>query len=139
MSILESLVTFFSTFPGLDALAVINAESPGAEPGTYGIAPTGESIIKTYMDGGAVMQYSFAFCFRGFTAGNVDKIANSGFLEALGEWLRVSSLKGKLPDLGEVGECERLSSANGMLFDLDDNGDRGNYRIQCQMIYERTV
>lgn len=139
MSILESLVTFFGTFPGLDALAVINAESPGSEPGTYGIAPTGESVVKTYMDGSAIMRYSFAFCFRSFTAGNVDKIANSGFLEALGEWLRISSLSGVLPNLGEIGDCESISSANGMLFDQDTNGDRGNYRIQCQMIYERTV
>lgn len=137
MSILESLITFFGGCPYIDDLAIIDAETTNEDAGSYAIAPTGETLVTEYMDGARLIQYSFAFQFREFTAANAEKLANSGFIDNLAQWLVHCSRSGNLPVLPTGMECESISSANGMLYSLDESGNAGNYHIQCQMIYER--
>jgi hypothetical protein len=130
--IIDRLKTFLASCPSIAEELHIDFTDDTAT--SYGIMPTGIITSQRYMDGGKLMQYSFVIYIRECTAEDLERIANSQFLETFAEWLDTH-----VPELDEGFTADHVETANGMLFDVSADGTTGLYQLQCQLFYERSA
>ena len=140
-TIIEALFEYFGECPlmtenrlNIDYLP----EDTGKAGIEYGIAtsPTDE-VIQNYRDGGARCRYPFIISsVNEYGPDAVQNIANSGFYEALAEWLRTQSKTRNLPLLPE-GMTPRSIRAIGFGYLFQPNAKVGKYQIQCELEYYR--
>ena len=95
----------------------------------------GDPWYKKYVDGGGVRQLYFAITSKEAYGEDVlSNISNSGFYQALEEWLYENSLKDNLPVLDGYKAVRIETTATAYLMYADVG--LGNYQIQCRLLYE---
>lgn len=120
----------------IDEHSKINVDYLGVGAVEYSIDPVpSDSIIKTYVDGGALKQYMFAFGSREYygddTLQNMD---NSGFYQVFSDWVDKQNKKGNLPVLSEGKQAIKLETVtSGYLFHADESSAK--YQIQMRLTY----
>lgn len=136
MTIIEGVQRFMKKCPALKN-GKINVDFLDEDPIRYVVSAVPcKPIIKKYVGGGALKQYLFVLASRERFGGDVcENLSNSGFYEAVEEWLEEQNEKGKLCEMPEgktALRAEVLSS--GYLF--DDDGDTAQYQMQLRLVYE---
>lgn len=134
--IIEAIRTYFLGCPLIEDDKKINVDYLGIEAVEYTIDPTPTPpIVKEYVDGSSIRQYTFVFASREYYGANtLVNIENSGFYEKLSSWVEEQNAKEKLPILGDEKESMEMSiSTPGYLFDATE--DRARYQIQMTLKY----
>lgn len=140
-TIIEALFTYFDACPfmaggrlNIDYLPE-NTQQAGVE---YSIdtLPADETLYP-YRGGGARCRYLFAISsVRDYGPSAAQNIANSGFSEALADWMRNQSRARNLPIL-PAGITARSLRAIGTGYLYEPAIDAGKYQIQCELEYYR--
>lgn len=138
MSIISSLRTYLAAYPALAAGAPLFVDALGPGPTEYAIIPlAGEQVVESYIDGGSLRAYPFAFRSMESTADDLERLENSGFYEALAEWLEAQTTADTLPALGAKKTAVSIQATGwGYLYEQGQS-DTGVYQIQCQLTYEQ--
>lgn len=134
--IIAKVREYFLHCPILDEFTKLNINYLGAEAKDYTIDPVpAESIIKKYVDGGAIKQYIFVFASREFYGNDtMQNIESSGFYEKLSSWIEEQNKIGNLPELkGGKKPIELSISTSGYLFGASE--DSARYQIQMRLTY----
>lgn len=138
MSILSALQTYLKTYSGLESGAPVWVDKLGPNVPEYSIVPLpGERIIESYINGGSVREYPFAFQVIISTADDPERLETNEFFESLAEWMETQTATGTLPLLS-TGKTPLSIEATqwGYLFE-EGESDSGVYQIQCRLVYEQ--
>jgi hypothetical protein len=136
MTIIAALQEYLKTCPELaDGAGVwIDHDDTGL---SYSIVPApGDRVLESYIDGGSLRQYAFAFQIATSTADDYERLKNAGFNEIFADWLEDQTLAGNLPDLGAKRTAVGIEAQNGFLFEQGDS-ETGIYQIMCNLTYEQ--
>ena len=135
MTIIESLKAYLKTCPNLadGALLEVDHNGPAIQ---YAIVPVpGARVLETYLDGGSLREFPFAFQTAAITADDAERIDNAGFQEMFADWLETQTEAGNLPALGAGKTAESIAATSwGYLFEQGES-DTGIYQIQCRLTY----
>ncbi|NLS84148.1 MAG: hypothetical protein GXZ14_00840 [Ruminococcaceae bacterium] len=114
-----------------------NVDWSAGEAGSYGIFPTGESVVEgsETMDGCVQWHYSFVLQALCFGVTDAERIENSAFCERLANWIYAKNRTGIT--LPQGCELVRIYAGGGQFVDWDDATQTGTYRIQCGIFYEK--
>lgn len=102
----------------------------------YTIDPVpSDTIIKQYVDGGALKQYLFVFGSRNAYGPDINNnIENSGFYQTFSEWIEEQNRENNLPILSGNKKAEKIEIVtSGYLFDASE--DLARYQIQLRLVY----
>lgn len=138
MSIIESVKTFIATYPGLTANVALSVDALGDTPTEYGIIPLpGNKIIESYINGGSLREFPFAFQSAMSTADELERMENSGFYEDFADWLESQTLAGTLPTM-ETGKTAEIIEAVGWGY-IQDQGESSTaiYQVTCRLTYKQ--
>lgn len=138
MSILSAVRTYLLTYSALKDNAPLWVDHLGSDPTQYAIFPLGgQKIAESYIDGGSLREYPFAFQSMERTADDIERLENSGFYETFADWLDSQSEAGTLPTLGSGQTPVSIQATGwGVLFE-QGRSDTGVYQIQCKLVYEQ--
>lgn len=140
-TIINALFTYFDNCP-LMTESRLNIDYLPENTGEAGIeyaiatSPT-DGLIKRYSDGGGRYRYPFIISsVNDYGPDAAQNIGNTGFYEALDEWIHTQSRKRKLPLLPDGIEARSMRAiGSGFLF--QPGASAGKYQIQCEMEYYR--
>lgn len=138
MSIIESVQTYIKTYTSLKSGAPVWVDYMGANPTEYSIVPLpGARIIESYITGGSLRSYPFAFQSMESTADDLERLGTQGFFEAFADWLEQQTENEILPTLGAGQTAESIESTGwGYLFQQGES-DTGVYQIQCLLTFKQ--
>mgnify|MGYP001276938573 CR=1 FL=1 len=138
MSILSALRTYLKTYSGLKSDAPVWVQYLGNVPTEYSIVPLpGNNIIESYINGGSLREYPFAFQSMESTADDLARLENQGFYEAFADWLETQTESEIFPTLDTGKKPVLIETTNwGYLFE-EGESDRGIYQITCRLQYEQ--
>lgn len=92
-------------------------------------------IIKRYITGQSIRQYTFHFSSReAYSADVIENLENSMFYERFSGWLESCSKAGDLPEL-TGGKVAREITATTPGYVYDEEQGKAQYLIQCNLIY----
>lgn len=143
MSVIDSLHSYFKTFPGFLARR-LDIDCLDKDPDSYSLdcEPT-ERVIKRYMDGGSVRRQLFTISSRVCYGPDLtQQQENVHFFETLEDWLLSQERSGVLPDLGmkrRARSLEVISSAYPIEANDGEGGTTARYQIQMELIYLQEV
>ena len=139
MTIIESLKAYLKTCPNLadGALLEVDHNGPAIQ---YAIVPVpGARVLETYLDGGSLREFPFAFQTAAITADDAERIDNAGFQETFADWLEAQTEAGNLPALDAGKTAESIAATSwGYLFEQGES-DTGIYQIQCKLTYRQAA
>lgn len=137
-TIIQSIREWLNGCPYLGFIAGdIDIDWLEINPTSHGIYPAGETLLTMDMCGNRTYQYNFVVQISGFTLEDTNRVANAGGLEKLQQWIDSFNLSGF--DLPENCYFLGVQAGNGMLETIDKDGQKGIYRIQNNLTYERMV
>lgn len=136
MSLISAVRTYLVSYTGLKSGAPVWVDHLGAEPTEYSVLPVaGSRILESYIDGGSLRSFPFAFRSMESTADDLERLENSGFFEAFAEWLESQSNAGVLPTLDSGKTPEKIEALGwGFLYE-EGVSDTGIYQVQCRLVY----
>ena len=140
-TIIEALFDYFEGCPLMTGNR-LNVDYLPEDTGQAGVeyalatSPTDE-IIYPYTNGGARCRYPFIISsVNDYGPDAAQNIANTGFTEALADWMRKQTRFRNLPALPEGLTPRSLRAlGSGYLYQPDINA--GKYQIQCELEYYR--
>ena len=139
MSVAGKVKEFIETCPFLEEFGqatfpVVNLNVLEENPTMYSIEETpAEPIIKRFANGDTVRQYVFSLCSRELY-GPAENEKTAEFYEKFSDWLEDCTREGTLPVLSDQLQSKSIrATTNGYLY--DNQGEKCQYRIQCQFIY----
>lgn len=141
VSIVEAVRTYIATYSGLATGRPLWVDFLGDDPTAYAIIPLpGPKIIETYLNGGSIRAFPFAFQSMESTADDLERMENIGFYEAFSDWLEAQTLAGTLPTLPSSPKVKTATDIEaigwGFLYQQGES-TTGIYQIQCRLIYEQ--
>lgn len=136
MSIISAVKTYMLTYTGLKTGAPLWVDYMGPNPTGYQIVPTpGPRIVESYISGGSMREWSFAFQSSEYTADELQRMDTNAFFEALAAWFETQSDAGTLPNLGAGKIAEKIEATTwGFLFQ-EGESNTGIYQIMCKLTY----
>lgn len=139
--IMEGIKEFVSTCPCLemylDALRKeVNVEYLEETAKNYSIESVPVNpIVKQYLDGSAVRQFSFVFSSReSYGRETVENLANCGFYEEFADWIVQCNRRRIFPDIGEGKEVTKLMVTTTP-YVFDASVSTATYQIQVTLQY----
>lgn len=141
MTLIEGVRTFIQSFPQLrDKRIDIDCLSSKADFYSVDSVMT-EPIIKRYLDGSSVRQFTFLLSSRMYYGANISaQNANIAFFDSFSEWLDKQNALGNFPNLGEKRKVRSIEvSSSAYPFIVDSDTGLARYQIQCKMIYFQEV
>lgn len=139
MSIIAALQTYIKTFASLESGAPVWVNHLGANPVQYSIAPLpGSRIVESYVNGGSLREYVFAFRSAESTADDLERLGTSGFYETFADWLESQTNAKVFPTLGSGKTAELIEALGwGYLFEQGQS-ETGIYQVQCRLRYTQS-
>lgn len=140
MTVIAGLRTWLTSYTGLKTSAPVWVDYLGPTPTEYAIIPiAGERIVESYINGGSLREFPFAFQSAESTADNLERLETIGFYEEFADWLETQSNVENLPTL-DAGQTPVEIGATGWGFLYEQgNSETGIYQIQCKLIYEQAA
>jgi len=137
MSIIESVRNYLLTYSGM-ANALIHVDALGSTPIEYAVIPLpGDRVLEKYLDGKSQREYPFLIQSVFSTADEAERIENSGFYEALADWLEAQTEAGTLPVMEAGKTAESIEAVTwGFVYEQGESGT-GIYQITCKLVYEQ--
>ena len=140
-TILEALFDYFSNCPMI-ADSRLNIDYLPEDTGEAGVefaisAEPTDAIVSRYIDGGVRCRYPFVLSsVNDYGPDKAQNMLNSGFYEALADWMWKQSRARKLPVL-PAGMRPRSIRAIGPGYLYQPDVNAGKYQIQCELEYYR--
>lgn len=140
-TIVEALFDYFDRCPFMteNRLNIDYLPEDTSEAGVefaIGTTPTDE-LIYPYTNGGARCRYPFTITsINDYGPDKAQNMLNSGFFEALADWLRKQTRMRNMPVLPE-GMTPRSIRAIGPGYLYQPDVNAGKYQIQCELEYYR--
>jgi len=131
MSILSALQTFLSGYSQMS----IQTDIIGKDPGSYAIAPTGNSKSSEDILGNKTFENNYVFYAKELTSNEIDRKENQDFLENFQDWIDEQIT---LPSLSGSYKVIKMSVSNALLFDVSEDG-LGVYQVQIKLIIKKEV
>lgn len=116
----------------------LNVDYLPKRPIAYMISPSPvDSVITQYHGGSALRQMVFVLASVNLYGEEVlTNLANSGFYEALENWMRAQTRRRGLPRLPGNRTALRLEAlSTGYLYDA--TATEAHYQIQCRLVYQK--
>ena len=138
MSVISSVKTYLSRYADLKRSAPVWIDFLGPKPPGYAIIPlAGTKITFTYIDGGSMREFPFAFQSMERTADELERIENNGFFEEFSDWLESQTAAGHLPTLAASKTAEEIKALGWAYLYQQGQSETGIYQIQCKLIYQQ--
>ena len=135
MTILSAIQTYIKTYSAVSGAAVL-VDFLASSPTQYAISPMpGTRIVESYINGGSLREFPFAFQSMESTADDLERLENIGFYEAFADWLETQSLAGTLPTLGAKQTAEKIEALNWAYLYEQGESSTGVYQITCKLTY----
>jgi hypothetical protein len=138
MSIISAVADYLKTYTGLETGAPVWVDYLGADPTQYAIIPLpGAKIVESYLNGGSVREFPFAFQSTESTADDAERLDTQGFYEALSDWFETQSNAGTLPTLGTKKTATKIEALGWGMLEEQGPSDTATYLIQAKLTYEQ--
>jgi hypothetical protein len=138
MSVVSDVRDYIASYAGLETDAPVWVDFLGPEPIQYSIVPTpGPSVLERYLNGASLRQFTFAVQSVEATEDDFDRLATSGFYEALSDWFESQTEAGALPDLGSGKKAVQLEATGWAFLFARGESQTGIYQIQARLVYEQ--
>lgn len=135
MSLLSAVRTYLAAYTGLKDGAPLWVNYLGTLPTEYAIVPLpGAKVLETYINGGSLRVFPFAFQSMESTADDIERMENAGFFESLADWLENQTV---LPTLGAGKTAVAIEAVSWAYLFEQGGSETGIYQIQCQVVYEQ--
>ena len=139
MRMISRLRTYLMTYSGLVANKPLWVDYLGQVPTEYSISPlAGSRIVESYIDGGSLREFPFAFSSMESTADNLERLENIGFYEAFADWLEAQTNAGTLPTLDSGKTATAIEATGWAYLYQSSESQTGIYQIQCKLTYDQT-
>lgn len=137
MNIIECVREIVSSFPKIAQICdVVHVDFTDSESTSYGLSPTGDTLIKENILGDEERQHTFVLFAVYQSISDYDRLSNSGILLELHRWLEEQSghqLNSEIDGKIHNGELTELIPSNGMLYSIPDENFNENVRYQLQL------
>ena len=135
MNIIELMQNIAKSFPKLNDVLHIDYTTPSTD--SYGLSPTGDTLIKSDILGNQERQHTFILYAVYQSVNDYDRLANSGLLLELQLWLEKQA-KGQMltvtvGDNELAGELTKITCTNGMLYEIPNDNLNSNVMYQMQI------
>lgn len=140
MNIIEKMESILLEFPKINSLHLDYNENA---PEEFGLYPTGDTLVKEDILGNQQRRHNFILYAAFQSLNDYDRLANSGTLLELQQWLE------RYADEQEItitinrkelsGFLKKITCANGMLFNIPDDNLNGSVQYQLQITAEYTI
>jgi hypothetical protein len=134
--------TYLLTYGSIPTNAPVLVDYLGSTPPAFSVSSTaGPRVVETYVDNSSLREFPFNIQSMESTADDLDRIATSGFFEALADWFDTNSqtIGGVLPVL-DVGKSANKIEALGWAFlQIQGQSETGVYAIQCKITYDQVA
>ena len=138
MSVISSVKIYLATYSALKTGAPLWVDFLGANPTGYAIIPlAGTKIVESYIDGGSLREFPFAFQSMESTADELERLENNGFYEAFADWLETQTLANILPTLGSKQTAFKIEALGWAYLYEQGQSSTGTYQIQCKLTYQQ--
>ena len=135
MNIIELMQSIVMSFPKLNDVLHIDYTTPDAD--SYGLSPTGDTLIKSDVLGNQERQHTFILYAVYQSVNDYDRLANSGLINELQLWLEKQAngqtLTVTVGDNELAGTLTKITCSNSMLYDIPDSNLIGNVMYQLQI------
>ncbi len=141
MNIIECVRDIVSSFPKIaDVCETVHVDFTDSESTSYGLSPTGDTLIKENILGDETRQHTFVLYAVYQSINDYDRLSNSGVLLALQQWLEKQYGHDITSETGEKkGKLLKLIPANGMLYSIPNENFTENVRYQLQITAEYII
>lgn len=137
-TIIQSVREWLNDCPFLGFIAGdIQVDWLEINPTNHGIYPAGQQLIRTDFAGNRTYQYNAVIQISEFTVEDLNRVSNAGDMERLQQWVDAFNRYGF--DLPEGCYFIGVQAGNGILETVDEDGQKGIYRIQINLEYEREI
>ena len=136
-NIIDGVAEFFLGCPLL-AEGAFRMDALGDQATEYAIEVSiFTPIIEKYLDGSSERRYQFNFTSReAYAMDRIQNMANSGFYEALADWVELQDSLGNYPEMPEGMTPEQMNVlSSGFL--MDEAMQNARYQIQLEIIYHQ--
>ena len=136
MNIIELMRSIVMSFPKLNDVLHIDYTTPDTD--SYGLSPTGDTLIKSDVLGNQERQHTFILYAVYQSVNDYDRLANSAIsFVTCSRWLEKQA-KGQIltvtvGDNELAGTLTKITCSNGMLYDIPDSNLIGNVMYQLQI------
>lgn len=140
MNIIEKMRSILEEFPKIDSMHIDYSENA---PDEYGLYPTGDRKVREDILGNQERSHTFILyaVFQSFN--DYDRLANSGTLLELQQWLERYAgnrqITTKINDRELTGCLTKITCANGMLYNIPDNNMNTAVQYQIQITADYTI
>lgn len=135
MNIIEIMQNIVKSFPKLNDVLHIDYTTPDTD--SYGLSPTGDTLIKSDILGNQERQHTFILYAVYQSVNDYDRLANSGLLLELQLWLekqaKGQTLTVTVGDNELAGELTKITCSNGMLYEIPNDNLNSNVMYQMQI------
>ena len=120
----------------------IHIDFADPEPTSYGLASTGDSLIKEDILGNQTRQHTFMLYSTFSGINDYERLANSSALLELSQWLSLKKGDVVLSQIGDDlyrGELLNIKTENGMLYEVPQENAMDGILYQLQIVAEYTI
>lgn len=144
MNIIELVKTILQDFPKIDDVCnEIHVDFNDETADSYGLSPTGDTLIKEDILGNQTRQHTFILYAVYQSVNDYDRLANSGTLLELQMWLEHQAneqpLDIEINDIQFTGRLTKLTCANGMIYAIPSENMNDGVQYQLQITAEYKI
>lgn len=144
MNIIEFVKSLLQEFPKInDICNNVHIDFTSDIPTSYGLSPTGDTLLREDILGNQLRQHTFALYAVYQSINDYDRLANSGTLLELQMYLESKAdnqqISINVGDKTITGNLEKLTCSNGMLFSVPQENMTDGREYQLQIIAEYTT
>lgn len=139
-SIIECLKEWLNQCPLMEQYRELNVDYIDDDADTFSIEEQpAEPVMERYLDGSSSCQFVFILASRfHYSDEAINNIENSGFYEALHDWLEEQSWNDNLPKLGDGKTATAIETMkSGYLYGIASDLYTARYQIQCRLFYDK--
>lgn len=144
MNIIELVKSLLQEFPKInDICNNVHIDFTSDTPTSYGLSPTGDTLLSEDILGNQLRQHTFALYAVYQSVNDYDRLANSGTLLELQMYLESKAdnqqISINVGDKTITGELKKLTCANGMLYEVPQENMLDGVTYQIQIIAQYTT
>ena len=134
MNVIERVREIVQSVPDIAAVCnEVHVDFTDDTADSYGLSPTGDLRLKRYVSGGEKRQHTFILYAVWQSLSDYDRMANSGVLLELQQYLEHYTGDVSISTENGTGELTKLTCSNGMLFEIPDENFNAAVRYQLQI------
>lgn len=138
MSLVEYIVKLMAACPHI-AIASAEMHVDGVDENVPGYSIDNEpvnTILKRYLNGDMLRQFTFALTSRKSTFTDEEKAKNTALFENVTRWMEQQTRLRRLPSMDEGQRPMKLEALDsGYPLEMAEDNNSGLYAMQCRLTY----